>query len=334
MHLIEAAADDGATLIAQAADLAALVGGSHGVFIVGPQSAVHIARSLDLQVSGAFCPPLREPALARRSLRRALAPLRAERFVCWSRALHDDLRATHANIEIIVPEPSHAFVDASRIPCDRARVRASWRADDSVCVVGLLADPVAHCDVRRAADIVSTVAVRGLNVRLVVHPRAARSGTTAQWMNQWMTRWTATSGRESGLVHDPRIAQPWEIVHGLDVALVLGDGLATGGAAALGRRSWTTGQPAACSQLPSLWAVAAGVPVLSEVDCAEALQPPDVATTTFSRDDPLSATRTLVAWIADPPSRHRPADDARRADEADARKRAWMQRWAGTAACR
>ncbi len=285
VHVLDASDQDGATMIAQAADVARLVAGEHSAFIVGPRSGERLAAALGLSVVGSFCPPLRSPALARRSLRRALAAHPSRVVAWWGTPV---LGAGEARcVRSDNPPP---FVDATRLAGDRATLRARWNAGDETMVVGLLGDPPSRLDARRAAEIVGIAAVRGVDIRLIVHPATARFGMTAPWLQELAL--------DRLMVGDEAMARPWETVAGLDVALVLGDGLATAGAAAADPRFRMFGaalrQPIPLSPLPGLWAQAAGVPILAERGVLDAGLP----SAEFDLDDPLHGTRALIAWSA------------------------------------
>ncbi len=233
--------------------------------------------------------------------------LRGMRTVVFSAAHALDVGgvAPGTDIEVIQPWIGAASGPFLSPAGTRERLRKEWGVDEATVVVGVVGPVTTWTDFRRAADIVGIAAVRGARVRLLGHPDAARRSRTTDWMGQierQMDRGPqAPSGPPSGPpIGDARIAQPWRIAAGLDVGLVLGDGVSTAGADAAGRRGrWFTDRSLTPQRRPSwsaLWLAAAGVPLLVEEG---AIEPELVGLgedAIFRRDDPLRATRSLVRW--------------------------------------
>jgi hypothetical protein len=182
-------------------------------------------------------------------------------------------------------------VDGSWLRNDRERVRRRWSAREHEFVVGLLGDPIDVVDARRGSDIVGIAAVRGLPVRLVVHPSSARFARSKRWMDEVRIA--------SFLTGDVLLARPWEALCGLDAALILRDGISVAGAAARGRGragldSFWTLREQAMSPLPALWAARAGVPLIVEAGALDDALLRELEARVFDSDDPLAATRALV----------------------------------------
>ncbi|MFO0829545.1 MAG: hypothetical protein U0572_15510 [Phycisphaerales bacterium] len=199
------------------------------------------------------------------------------------------------------PRRRAAEIDPAILRTDRAAIRRRWSARPDEYVVGLLGEPSASADARRAAEVVGIAAVRGAPVRLVLDPDAARCGQTSRWID------------ELGLPHliaaDTAVRRPWEIVAGLDAVLLLDDSASVAGGAVRGAGRpgglWFGSlRPWPVSPLAALWAEAANRPVVAaagalDAELVERLHDPTgtrAAFSTFAPDDPLTGTRTLLAW--------------------------------------
>jgi hypothetical protein len=126
---------------------------------------------------------------------------------------------------------------------DRAEARALWvdsDVDDSTFVVGLLSEPIHWPNVRAVATSVGRVALSGRNVRLIAHPDAAKRIEAERFLSRLPMRQL--------MIFDEKIAAPWQLVTGLDAAILPAP---------------RSGQVCG-SMLPLLWALAAGVPVIAE----------------------------------------------------------------------
>ncbi|GEM_PF-3040560 len=171
---------------------------------------------------------------------------------------------------------------------DREQIRRRWSARTTDVVIGLLGEPADAVDARRAADVVGIAAVRGLPVRLVFHPHAARAERTWRWISEVDVKMFLT--------RDVALARPWEVVAGLDAAIVLRDAVTVAGAASRSR-GWLrrSGREVAMSPLPACWAAAAGIPILAERGALDDSLAKELGATVFEADDPLAATRELLA---------------------------------------
>jgi hypothetical protein len=278
LHLIRVSEDAGASRVAQLADEepGALV------VVIGPAGGVRIALDLGLEVVAAHQPPFGSVVLGASTLarivREAVERVGPSRIVCRDPALRSVASEVAAGRPVVEPTDLEAFVDPARLVDKRAQLRTEWGVADGTFVVGLLGDPVGAMDARRAADIVGVARVRGLDVVLIVHPRAARVGL--------VLRWTAALRPSLGDVRwfrtDERLSQPWRVARAFDAVLALGPGVRTAGGAAT---------RAVIDPRPSLWAHAAGVPIVAEAHPSTS----QVATSTFAVDDPLAGTRAILA---------------------------------------
>lgn len=150
-------------------------------------------------------------------------------------------------------------------PTPREAVRERWAVDPSTLVVGMLSEPVNWADAEIAAIVISRLALSGRDVRLVVHHEAHRRPHAERWLQQLELRHLVVS--------DDEAAEPWNVVAGLDAALLIGGELN-----AMNLRD--AGSPFSLligggrrlrpmpSVLPLLWAMAAGVPVIAESSVA------------------------------------------------------------------
>ena len=143
----------------------------------------------------------------------------------------------------------------------RRAVRERWEVDDGTFVVGALAHPIEWSDARQAIDLVGRAALARRPVRVVLHPRVARRADAAQWASR--------IGLVQNMVFEAELDAPWRVRAGLDAALMIRDDLnttdvrASGSLVGLifggGRRV----RPVP-GLLPALWAMGAGVPVITE----------------------------------------------------------------------
>ncbi len=139
---------------------------------------------------------------------------------------------------------------ASRSMIDRAAVRQRWASileqpiDEKTFVIGLLGEPVNWTNVRAAALVACRVALSGRSVKVVVAPDSGSPRARLEAMGD-----AARLTVENVIVVDEKLVEPWQVVNGLDAALMLGSG---------------TRERPASSVLPLLWAYAAGVPVVAE----------------------------------------------------------------------
>jgi glycosyltransferase involved in cell wall biosynthesis len=133
-------------------------------------------------------------------------------------------------------------------PFTRSKVRARWQLqlglDPGTFVVGLLSEPIRWPDVRAAATSIARVTLAGRNIRLLVHPRAARRIEAQRFLRE--------VDMEDFLIFDDRAAEPWTILRGLDAAYV--------------SAGWRPGPEP--SMLPLLWSLACGVPAITELNDA------------------------------------------------------------------
>jgi hypothetical protein len=239
-----------------------------------------------------------EPAPA--AVRRALRTRPATAFVALAPAIAAAAAARLglpggvADIPVLAP-----ILDPARLGRTRAVHRQRWGATDRTLTVGLVGDPPDSTDARRAADLVGIAAIDGLDLRLVVHPAAARRAATVRWL--------ASVGAPPFVVADPLIATPWTLAGALDVVLVLRDGLTTAGAAARaggGGPGCPVGSAAVIgSPLPALWSALGGAALLVEAGTALAGWDERLVAGSIDPSDFLSGTRILRRWCLDPGER-------------------------------
>lgn len=139
--------------------------------------------------------------------------------------------------------------------------RERWGVDQDDFVVGLMSEPANWADARLATDILSRLRVSGRPVRLVMHHLAHRRVEAEQWARRL--------GTHEMLLLDDAVAEPWRIVRGLDAALLIGGELNAMDLSESGH-PWSifTGGGRRLRPMPGvmpvMWAMAGGVPVVSE----------------------------------------------------------------------
>ena len=186
--------------------------------------------------------------------------------------------------EVTVIRPT---VRQSLIHRNREKIRRRWWASEREIMVGLLGEPADAADARRASDIVGIAAVRGLKTRLLIHPESSRANRTLQWISEVDV--------PSFIGIEQALARPWEVVAGLDAAIVLRDSLTVAGGASRTSRLLRCGSETSISPLPACWAAEAGVPILAERGALDDGLAAQLRAFVFDADDPLSATRELLA---------------------------------------
>lgn len=185
----------------------------------------------------------------------------------------------------------------------RDQVRDRWIRERSIrpdtFVVGLLCEPVTWPDLRLAAGAAARLRLSGRDVRLVAHHDAARRLETLHYLRG--------IGMEDLLLTDDRIAEPWEIVQGLDAALLIGRPESHGGGAhrhpglieAVIGADVDSIDPAP-SVLPLLWAFAAGLPVVAEdTDAVRGVVEDGVTGLLIGRHDVNAAADRLARMFDD-----------------------------------
>jgi glycosyltransferase involved in cell wall biosynthesis len=127
---------------------------------------------------------------------------------------------------------------------DRASIRRRWHHEHGIApdafIVGLLAEPISWPDLLTSATSVGRVNLSGRPVKLLVHEKVMHRVEAERFVNHLQLG--------EILIFDDALAEPWQIVAGLDAALWGGP-----------RR-----QRPSPSILPILWAMAASTPVIAE----------------------------------------------------------------------
>jgi glycosyltransferase involved in cell wall biosynthesis len=289
LHLIDPASPGGGpgTLRLAAEALSRVTTAAHDVLIVGATRHRELARRCGLGTRGRLGAPLNRPELARRGLRsflRAWEPVRGRYDlvhawtlsaaglgvlgaarrpvlattvagpVSWplrrrlrsvpvlaaTAALRRQLEAAGWDaglLSVLPPGVGRDAIDGNR----RALLREQWGADATTFVAGLVGEPPAWSDGMLAISALGRLALTGKDVRLVLHHEATVPGDLRRWLRRL--------GLGDFVVVDDAMAQPWRVMPGLDAAVV--------GYCAMARA-------AAPSVMPVLWAMAAGVPVVTE----------------------------------------------------------------------
>lgn len=117
---------------------------------------------------------------------------------------------------------------------------------DAPLVIALISDPPRLADARRAAAVLTRLAVTGRRAVLLVHPQAARLADARRWM-----RHIGDAARMAQMITDAEVGDPGHVTRAVDVALHLPvQHLA----------------PSGTSLLPVLEAMAAGIPVVTAAD--------------------------------------------------------------------
>ena len=148
---------------------------------------------------------------------------------------------------------------------ERRLLRASWDADETTYVVALLTEPVEIADSVHAINAAARAVLTGKDIRIVVHDRAAPMS---------LRLGMAAAGLPDLIIVDDRVAEPWRVVAGLDLAVAIHRAPRD-----VARRSWRLPLRRAVLALhmlpgpgaephprmaPLIWAMAAGVPVIAE----------------------------------------------------------------------
>jgi len=143
-------------------------------------------------------------------------------------------------VHVLRPAMDMAMVDQT----SRDAVREQWGvADESIKVIVLLSDPPEVGDALAGLEVVNRVNDSfdhgEAPVRLLMHPRQANRLAALKLCRKL--------GREEYLITDARVARPWHVLPGADIALAIGP---CGG------------------NLSLIWAMAANVPIVGEATYA------------------------------------------------------------------
>ena len=230
----------------------------------------HLARLASLHVS-----PLR--GIFSRYFRRVLER-RPLTVLASSSSLARDCKRLGVPANHISLFPPAVDSSAADFP-SRREVRERWRRehgiDEGTFLVGLLGEPISWPDARAAATSVARVALSGRRVRLVLHHRAMRRIDADRFLNHLKLA--------DLLVLEDRIAEPWRIARGLDAALIPG----------------VRPHRPAPSMLPTLWALAAGVPTILEWSDSADLVDDEVSGLLIDPHDVNAASLQIVRLMDD-----------------------------------
>ncbi len=171
-------------------------------------------------------------------------------------------------------------LDLARLDADaRDALRAGWGVKRrETTVLGVLTQHGPCVDAGRAAHVLANAVLSGLDAAMIVPAAAARRS---------ISRTIARGGKACGrLIFDSRLDRPWEVLPGLDAALILGDDTADGviGESEGGGTRRLAGAGVAMASLlglahrprpgqvlgvlPMLWAAAAGRTIIAEAGYA------------------------------------------------------------------
>lgn len=225
----------------------------HVVLMVGRQSDVRDAAMCDLHVTGSMWPLRGRTLSAVRPLGRWLAECRRcgaapDVIHAWSSSAGALAAMAAADYpRVVTPKPLAVDLDpAARTP--REAIRDRWQREEAVgrdeFVLGLLGEPSECFDARQAMHVGARTGLSSRRIRMVMSGRALGRPQQQQFLRQL--------DLDQVVVQDEGAQRPWEILEGLDAALML--------APAPSRRC--RGQ--SLSSLPALWAAAAKVPVIAE----------------------------------------------------------------------
>lgn len=184
-----------------------------------------------------------------------LATSTAVREEFWSLGLK------RQQVSVLPPAVNSGLID------DRTRddLRGRWEVGPDTFVIGLLSEPVSWADAMTAGVVATRLIASGRDVRVLIHPTAARRPEALRFAREF--------GAPDLFIVDDDVAEPWEVVAGMDAALLIGGDLNTQDLSAVGSPfSLITGGGRRLRPMPGvmplLWAMAAGVPVIAEASDA------------------------------------------------------------------
>ncbi|MCA9296216.1 MAG: glycosyltransferase, partial [Phycisphaerales bacterium] len=149
----------------------------------------------------------------------------------------------------------------------RVDLRERWGIDEETTVIGLMSEPVNWADANVAMNILMRIIVTGRKAKLLLHPTAYRRAEA-----EWLMR---SFDDPNIMIIDDEVAEPWRVVNGLDVALLIGGPLNVMNLDdAASPWSFLTGGGRRLRPMPGimplLWAMASGKPVVAEASNAVA----------------------------------------------------------------
>jgi hypothetical protein len=298
LHLIDAVSPWGGPctqrLAAQAiARMASMNWLEHDVLVVGTHADVIAAATCGLRADGSIWPlgGARGRTLAAvGGLRRWFAA--AHQAGVAPQLAHAWSASAGALAAVALPElprvvtPRPLAVDGDpRMMTPRDAVRERWKREEGInpdeFVLGLLGEPAHIFDAREAMHVGARTGLSSRRVRMIMSGRAL--GRSEQ------QRFLALLALDQVIVQDEAITRPWEVLLGLDAALVM--------APVAGRKAWASSM---LSSLPALLAQAAGVPIIAEADAPlDGLVEHDRTGLIFPSDDLNMACDRLVRLYDD-----------------------------------
>ncbi len=229
----------------------------HDVLIIGRDAETRLARTCSVPALGSIWPRGGRVLGAVGAMRRWLTAARRNESApnvihAWSAGCGALAALAAPNLPRVVTSRQAAVEVGSRHFIPRQVVRDRWQRDEGVqsdeFVIGLLGEHVERFDARRAMHVGARTGLSSRRIRLVMSGRSL--GRPAAH------RFLAALDLDRSIVQDEGVAQPWQVLSGLDAALLLAP--VSSGGRALGASE------ADLSALPMLWAWAAGVPVIAE----------------------------------------------------------------------
>jgi hypothetical protein len=225
----------------------------HDVLIIGRGLDVRDSTLCGLDALGAIWPCRGRTLSATRAMRRWLEHARRggsapDLVHAWT-ATAGALAAIAAPRipRVITTRPAAVDPDSPAF-LSRQQVRARWAREgvvhDDEFVLGVLGEPAERFDARRAMHVGARTSLSGRRIRMLMSGRSLGRAAAQRFLG--------LIDLERAVVQDDAIERPWEIARGLDAALLLAP--------------TSPLNVAEFSSMPLLYAWAAGVPVIAEID--------------------------------------------------------------------
>jgi glycosyltransferase involved in cell wall biosynthesis len=225
------------------------------VLIIGRTAEMRLADECGVEAIGSIWPRGGRTVAAAPALRRWLIAARdagaaPDLIHAWSSGCGAlaALAAPHVP-RVVTPRAAAVEIESPRLP-SREAVRQRWREDhgvlDTEFVLGLLGEPVHRFDARQAMHVGARAGLSSRRIRLVMSGRSLGRAESERFL--------ARLDLDRVVVQDEGVERPWEVLRGLDAALLLAPA-ASGG---------SPHDDNDLSVLPLPWAWAAQVPVVAE----------------------------------------------------------------------
>lgn len=231
----------------------------HDVLLIGTHADVRAAALCGLRAIGSIWPVggRRGRTLsAAGGLRRWLAAAKSvgttpQVVHAWSASAGALAGVAAAELpRVVTPKPLAVDSNAGSMTA-REAVRERWHCEEGISpdefVLGMLGEPAECFDAREAMHVGARTGLSTRRIRMIMSGRALGRAEQQRFLERL--------NLDQVIVQDEGITRPWEVLCGLDAALVLAP---VEGRAALAASS--------LSSLPALMAQAAGVPIIAEAD--------------------------------------------------------------------